>query len=56
MDGFNATAWQIRQAYEKYFKRPLENNTYEGAAQELIKAMGLRAAREYILSQPNTID
>jgi hypothetical protein len=50
--GFNATALQIRRAYESHFGTKLEGS-YSEAAETFVKLMGMEKAHEFILSQSN---
>lgn len=52
--GFNATAFQVRTAYEKFYKKKLPDFTsYAEAGNQLVADMGHEEAKAYIQGQPN---
>lgn len=52
--GFNATALQVRRAYNAHFGHDLPgNSTYAACAQQIVDALGMEAAEAFILGQSN---
>jgi hypothetical protein len=54
--GFNATALQVRNAYQAYFHRDMPEGSYADAGNEIIAAIGQDRARAFILGQPNDVN
>jgi hypothetical protein len=55
--GFNATALQVRRAYEaKYHKKAPENVPYSTLGRHMVDVMGEEAARFFVQAQSNDVD
>jgi hypothetical protein len=51
--GFNASALQVHRAYLQHFGHYDESKPFDVQGQEIVAAMGLEAARAFILSMSN---